>query len=86
MWLNLLTAGALLFLIVRFQLTTAVLALAAGAVGLREHLPQLGALVWGVVFLATGFLSLITGIAINYLLPASGRTEPQPVLRPAEPE
>lgn len=75
--LNLLTAVALIFLVWRQRSTTAALALAAGTVGLREHLPQLGTLAWGLVFLATGFLSLITGIAINWL---------QPALRPAEPE
>ncbi len=75
--LNLLSAAALIFLAWRLRSTTAALALAAGAFGLREHLPQLGALVWGLLFLAAGFLSLITGVAINWL---------QPALRPAEPE
>ncbi len=77
LWLVLPTAAVLIILVWRLRLTSAALALVAGAIGLREHLPQLGALGWGTVFLAGGFLSLITGVAINWF---------QPALHPARPE
>ncbi len=69
-WLVVATATALAILAWRRRLPAAALALAAGAFGLREYLLLLGALGWGMILLAAGFLSLITGIAINWLQPA----------------
>ena len=72
-WLSLATATMLIYLAIRLRPTTALLALAVAAVGIWQYLPRLGALGWGIVFLASGFFSLITGIAINWLKPALRR-------------
>ncbi len=65
-WLNLVALVVLVLMAWRLRLLAALLPLPLGFILLLRHLPDLGALGWGVVFLAAGFIALLAGLAVNW--------------------
>jgi hypothetical protein len=66
LWLNISTAIILLVMAWRLRLVTALLPLLVGLYELVKVLTSLGVLGWGILFLGTGFVALIVGVAVNW--------------------
>jgi hypothetical protein len=67
-WLNVLTAAALLLIAQRLRLPSALMAVVVVMLpGWRSLVPR-ETVDWGILLLAVGFLTLIVGVAVNWIL------------------
>ena len=76
LWLSLLTAVVLLFMFWRFRLYEALLAILLAVVPFIRLFVSLDSLERGILLLATGFIALLLGLAVNWFQkqPRPGKT------------